>query len=499
MKSSRPFLIVSFLGVCLLAACGKHSAEITETPFIFNPVDTNFHSTELLIPGGNYDKKLIYTEGQLEKVEWKGVLAPAKGSQDYLVYIPLDSSSVHGILWVNHESTGPHPIIGDGGGASVMEVFRDTVSGWKLIGFPHAIDFSGVGGTLHNCLGATTPWGTILSSEEIEPMSNYERDPDDESRKLISDSSDFAGRSRWMNYGWMVEVDPMKRKVLGKRYAMGRFMHEGNVVMSDEKTVYMCDDAGPGAFFKFVADTAQHLGSGRLYAWQMKADSNGRHWIPLPQSRDSLLHARRFAFQRGASIFNRMEDMELLPDGSLLISESGKDSCDMSNAVNLGGKVMPYLEKYHVGNQVYDDRHGRILRYDPKTETMSVFLEGGQADEDRSIVLSNPDNLAVDLKRNLLVIVEDVNGASGGRVPGGANAKIVSEIYFLNLAQNAHRLDDLKRFAVLPPGCEATGPCWTPDYQSLFLNIRNSGDKQNPVPKGYEKSMTIVVTGFPEN
>lgn len=501
MKPVLPrFLTFLLLAVCAgwMGSCSRKTPENLGNSFIFNPVDTSYTTKELLLPGGRYMKSVLYREGDLEKVEWKGILAPAKGSHDLIVYIPIDGSASHGILWVNHESVMPHAEIGDGGGASVMEVFRDSINGWKLVGFPHAINFASVGGTLHNCLGALTPWGTILTSEEIEPANNEVRNPVDSTLKLIRDSTDAGGWRRWMNYGWMVEVDPIKREVLGKRYAMGRFMHEGAVVMPDEKTVYLCDDEGPGAFFKFVADTAKHLGSGRLYAWTMAADSNGSHWIAMPRGRDSLLHARRFAFQKGASAFLRMEDILELPDGTFLITETGKDSADLRPAVTMGAKVMPHLEKYHLGNQLYDDRHGRILRYDPKTEKMTVFLEAGQAKEDRSIVLSNPDNLAYDAKRNLLVIQENLNGSTSGRIAAYDGARETSEIYFLDLKLPTPRLDDLKRFAVVPAGCESTGACWSSDYGALFFNIQAESDPKKKAAPPYDKSMTVVVTGFPE-
>jgi uncharacterized protein len=500
----------------LLAGCGGGETPVDANAFIFNPIDTSFVATELKIPGGKYHAKIIYTEGTEERVEWKNVMAPAKGKHDFMAYIPIKGSATHGILWVNHETTTPHDQIGDGGGASVMEVYRDTVNGWTAVGFPHAINFESVGGTLHNCLGVVTPWGTILTSEEIEPANNRILHPlanDSAHALMVRDTSEVNGWRRWMNFGWMVEVDPIKREVLGKRYAMGRFMHEGNYAMPDEKTIYMLDDEGPGAFFKFVADTARNLRSGQLYAYRHEPDTLGNFWIKLPRSRDSLLHARRFAFQRGATIFFRMEDMEQLPDGTFLISETGKDSINLTAAIALGGKLAPHLQHLELGNKVYEDKHGRLLRYDPKTEKITVYLEGGQALEDKSIVLSNPDNLALDKKHGLLVIQEDLNGTSGGRVPTGtgvmskpipaspgkpaqpAAIKVANEIYFLDITKPKVTLDDLHRFAVIPVGFESTGAIFTPDFKSLFINLQSDG--QGGVPP-YDRSMTVVVTGFGE-
>lgn len=489
---ATPWAAALLAAALLLAGCGKEEDDASPNAFIFNPVDTTFVSTTLVIPSGRYRCDTLYIEGEDERVDWKNVLAPAKGKQDFLAFIPIGGSGSHGILWVNHETTSPHDQIGDGGGASVMEVFCDSVMGWRKVGFPYAVNFEPVGGTIANCLGTLTPWGTVLTSEELEPSSDAElHDP--QAGVMLRDT----GWGRWSNYGWMVEVDPVERKVLGKRHAMGRFMHEGVYAMPDHMTFYLLDDEGPGAFFKFVADTAKNLRSGQLFAYRHERDSLGRHWMPLPRGRDSLVYARRHAFQRGATIFNRMEDIELLPDGSFLISETGKDSADFAPAIALGGKVPPHLGYLHVGSQVYHDKYGRLLRFDPRTDEISVYLEAGQALEDKSIMLSNPDNLALDSKRGLLVIQEDINGTDAGRMPQrtGIRSKanpsevlVVNEIYFLDIRQPKPSLDDLHRFAVAPAGYETTGAVFSPDGDALFISL------QADEPPA--RSLTVVVTGF---
>jgi secreted PhoX family phosphatase len=503
-----------FLLLSAWVACGKHEAAVDPNEFIFNPVDTTFVSSTLVIPSGKYKSAVLYKEGTDERVEWKNVMAPAKGKHDFIAYIPIKGSPTHGILWINHASGAPHDQIGDGGGASVMEIFRDTIQGWSIVGFPYAINFESVGGTLRNGLGVLTPWGTILTCESMEPANNRVLHPltgDADRALMLRDTSDFEGWRRYQNFGWMVEVDPLKREVLGKRYAMGRMAHGGNYMMPDQRTVYMLDSDGPGALFKFVADTARNLGSGRLFAYRHDADTLGNHWISLPRGRDSLQHARRFAFQGGATIFNGLSDIDLLDDGSFLISEKGKDSANFAMASAIGGKVAPHLERLHIGNKMYVDKHGRILRYDPKTEKITVFLECGHALEDKSIVLSNPDNIAVDKTRGLLVVQEHLTGTSDGRIPRGTGVlqqamagaprsgnkgttyKVVNEIYFLDLKKPNPQLDDLHRFAVLPVGYAATGVVFSPDFKSLFMNLQVSNEG---APAPLDKSMTVVISGF---
>jgi secreted PhoX family phosphatase len=131
----------------------------------FNPVDTAFSNKTLVIPGGNFKVAVLFSMGDPVRVDWLDTLAAAKGAHDFLAFLPINGAVDHGILWVNHEEKKPHDLLGDGGGASVLEVFRDSLGNWKLIGTPHGVDFGPVGGTLANCLGAPTPWGTILTSE----------------------------------------------------------------------------------------------------------------------------------------------------------------------------------------------------------------------------------------------------------------------------------------------------------------------------------------------
>jgi len=54
---------------------------------------------------------------------------------------------------------------------------------------------------------------------------------------------------------------------------LGRMAHENPVIMPDHKTVYLTDDGGSKAFFKFVADNAGDLSSGTLYAAKMAQDA----------------------------------------------------------------------------------------------------------------------------------------------------------------------------------------------------------------------------------
>ncbi len=479
------------LSLLFLLSCGSKN-DVQEDSNSFTPLDTNFRNTGLLIPKGDFAYTILFQEGDLIFAPGNETeLVPARGRHDFMAFIPINEQPDHGVLWVNHEALDTNSRLGDGGGATIMEVLKDSTGEWTVIGPPHAIDFSTVGGTMGNCLGAVTPWRTVLTSEEVEPTRNLDFFPKD-GPPILRDTSEVDSLPRWASYGWMVEVDVDGKKAIRKNYAMGRLMHEGNYCMADQKTVYMMDDEAPGVFFKFVADKAGSYEKGQLYAFQLPDEGNRGSWLPLSRDRDSLVFARKMALQRGASIFIRMEDIELSADGIFYITETGKDSIDMSEGIALGGKIAPWLEKHHLGNGVYDDTYGRILTFNPETNALNVFLEGGQAKKDKSIHLGNPDNLALDLKRNQLVIHEDINEVTGGRVPE-ASTHWINEVYVLDLNIQSPTLDDLRRLVVAPHGAETTGGTWSPDFSTLFLNLQHPS-KANPAP--FNRASTVALTGW---
>lgn len=84
-------------------------------------------------------------------------------------------------------------------------------------------------------------------------------------------SSTVAALGKYYHYGWTPEVtvDASGKGTVVKHYAMGRFSHELAHVVADNKTVYFGDDSTNAAFFMFIADKAQDLSAGTLYAAKM--------------------------------------------------------------------------------------------------------------------------------------------------------------------------------------------------------------------------------------
>lgn len=128
-------------------------------------------------------------------------------------------------------------------------------------------------GTLGNCSGGTTPWGTILSGEEnfngyfVSPGTSagdkrYGLTGKPTARQWELDDPRFDTRNPGYEneanrFGWIVEVDPFDPSSTPRKHsAMGRFKHEGaNVIVakSGHVVAYMGDDERFDYLYKFVS------------------------------------------------------------------------------------------------------------------------------------------------------------------------------------------------------------------------------------------------------
>ena len=128
-------------------------------------------------------------------------------------------------------------------------------------------------GTLGNCSGGLTPWGTVVSGEEnfnsyfkaqgtSAADKRYGLDSDDSANGWENDVDRFdtnkPGYANEANrFGWIVEVDPWDPESTPVKHTnMGRFKHEGaNVTISDSghAVAYMGDDEKFDYLYKFVS------------------------------------------------------------------------------------------------------------------------------------------------------------------------------------------------------------------------------------------------------
>ena len=172
-------------------------------------------------------------------------------------------------------------------------------------------------GTLNNCAGGVTPWGTVLSGEENfnQYFVGADAAPAELKPRLdrygITTAARYpSGSRKWERaderfdlakhpneahrFGWIVEIDPFDPESRPRKHtALGRFKHEGaNVIVArDERVVaYMGDDERFDYLYKFVSDkkfmpgdswvarknNLTLLESGTLYVAQVRPDQRRR-------------------------------------------------------------------------------------------------------------------------------------------------------------------------------------------------------------------------------
>ncbi|MBK7877241.1 MAG: PhoX family phosphatase [Planctomycetes bacterium] len=486
-------------------------------------------------------------------------------NNDFLAYLPLpkgSTSSDHGLLFANHEYTWLHMLVPGlthttqrdqstraqhelemaAHGHSVVEVkrtdgrwsvVRDSKLNRRITGrTPIRIagpvaghermktkdDPTGtvVLGTLNNCSGGTTPWGTVLSGEEnfnkyFHGRTDDAREARNHARYDVGGELEFgwhrfesrfeiAEEPREANrFGWVVEVDPYDPTSQPvKRTALGRAKHESaTCVLNQDRrvVVYSGDDDEFEFVYKFVSAKAWDpkdpasartlLDAGTLFVARF-ADDETLEWLPLvhgsgpltkengfESQADVLIEARTAATLVGATPMDRPEDVETNPANGkvyVLLTNNTQRKKEETNAANPRKK----------------NRHGHVLELAPPKDAngvrdhaatkykWEVFLLAGDPKDEKADAkytkgtsehgwLSCPDNCAFDREGRIWIATD-----------GLMHSKLCDGVFACDTKGPAAA--QTKHFFRAPVGAEICGPCFTPDDATLFLSIQHPGE-----------------------
>ncbi len=566
--------ISATVGTTALLAADEAKAQAKGSAFSFKEVEAGVDENHHIAEGYDADVLLRWGDGLFPDspaFDPANQTPEAQAKQfgynnDYVGYTPMTGAadpSAHGLLFVNHEYTNPHLMfpgvveIKDGKpvmknatkeraaiemmahGATVAEI-RKTNGKWALVKdsrFNRRItvatemqlsgpvagtervrtnaDATGrkVFGTLNNCAGGLTPWGTFVTGEENfhgyfsgtlpeghKEAANYKR--------LALPSPPYAwGRfeerfdigkepNEPNRFGWIVEVDPMDpNSVPKKRTALGRFKHEGaeSIVARDGRVVvYLGDDERFDYVYKFVttgrfdannrAANMDLLDSGTLYAARFGSDGSVE-WLPLvfgqgpltaangfSSQADVLIETRRAGDLLGATKMDRPEDIQ--PNGVtgrvyvMLTNNTARTDAqvDAANprAKNAFGHIIEIIEDG--GDFTATKGKWEVLL---KCGDHNVAAVGAtfSTETTKNGWFGMPDNCAIDAAGRLWVSTDgngpDVTGRTDGiwAVDTQGEARATSKLFYR-----------------VPHGAELCGPCFTPDDQTLFAAVQHPGD-----------------------
>jgi secreted PhoX family phosphatase len=389
-------------------------------------------------------------------------------------------------------------------------------------------------GTLNNCAGGVTPWGTVLSGEENfnQYFVGGDQAPAADKPRLarygISTSARYPADSRkWERaqerfdlakhpneanrFGWIVEVDPFDPDSPPRKHtAMGRFKHEGaNVIVARNGQVvaYMGDDERFDYLYKFVSEKRYRPGdrrhnltlleSGTLYVAQVTGDSPAAEidgtgklpadgafdgtgtWIRLVSGNRSYVPGMTAAdvltFTRLAGDAVKATRMDR-PEDVQPSPRTGKIYAAMTNNTNRGVGTNPAVDEANPRNA---NKHGHIFELvedkgDHTGETFTWSLPivcGDPAAADT--YFGGYDKKAV----SPISCPDNVAFDSAGNlwISTDGNALGSNDGLFATAIEGAER-GHLKQFLTVPRGAETCGPFISTDDRSVFAAVQHPGE-----------------------
>jgi uncharacterized protein len=321
--------------------------------------------------------------------------------------------------------------------------------------------FASLSGTLRNCAGGATPWGSWLSAEETSYMPG-ETDPID------------AGLSPKVSkpHGYIFEVDSRSEGLVDPipLKAMGRFRHEAVAVDPATGIAYLSEDLEDGLLYRFRPEAVRrgtkpsalrvgdYARGGVLEALRVKGRPQllTQNWIAPP------------VIGLGESLaidWVRIEDPEPAVDTVHPATDPKRSQAAPSSTRAQGfaqgcaqfarseGIVYANGSVYLCCTDGGPDKLGQVFRISLREQRLSLVVQSN----DESL-LDGPDNIC-GAPWGDLVVCEDSLSRHENYVVG-----VTPQGRCYRIARNAH-----------PRKREFAGACFAPDGSTMFVNVQNPG------------------------
>jgi uncharacterized repeat protein (TIGR03803 family) len=359
---------------------------------------------------------------------WRGDVmsdgVPCPGQHDGMGVVGVEGDTI--LIVRNHEQSTGRPYLDapsityapDGAGGTTTLTFDVREGRWVKM-------WSSLAGTVRNCAGGVTPWGTWITGEET-----------------LADG-----------HGWLFEVAPEKGVPVPLR-AMGRFVHEAVMVDPSTGYVYETEDESPAGFYRFVPIAPGRLEEGGdLFMLKVKNRPNldlaregtvgtiwDVEWVPVPDPPATARSPHDQGKAAGGASFRRLE-------GCWWGERSG----------------------YFVSTNGGPEGEGQVFEYDPETETLTLLYASPSGRE-----VDNPDNLTVTPRGGLLLCEDAAGDSVAGERLVGLTLEGTTFVFARNNVRLARRYND-RVGAGDYTRQEFAGACYSPDGRWLFVNVQVPG------------------------
>ncbi|MEC9095113.1 MAG: alkaline phosphatase PhoX, partial [Planctomycetota bacterium] len=311
-------------------------------------------------------------------------------------------------------------------------------------------------GTVRNCAGGVTPWGTWLTCEETTDGPETTSDPQYEK-----------------THGWIFEIAADGQGNPKPLKAMGRFVHEAIAVDPKTSFVYETEDRGTSGLYRFRPNT-----KGKLH------DGGTLEMLRVPGHPD---------LSKGVQAGAVYEDLEWVKIDDPELAHTPETSNSLGvymQGRKKGGTNFNRLEGiwYYDGSMFFDStsggdaKAGQIWELNIAENTLRLVFESPSKQ-----VLNMPDNMAVS-SRGGIIICEDC-GITTLQTPQGIK-RYFPRLHALSPEGEIHVFAENNTLIEEPiygskgdfRGSEWAGANFSPDGKWLFANIQTPG-------------FTVAITG----
>ena len=507
-------------------------------------------------------------------------------NNDYVGFTALSDDGTRGLLCVNHEYTNEEVMFPGLGrqdragfegmtqdivdiemaahGGTVVEIEQGSDGKWALVQnsaynrritpLNTEMTFSGpaaghdrmktnadpsgmsVIGTINNCAGGMTPWGTYLMAEENfhgyfwTDVVDAEGKPDLAAQPEAKQMERYGVPGRWYawgqyydrfnidkepnepnRFGWVVEVDPRNPDAAPiKHTALGRFRHEGaetTVSSSGHLVIYSGDDNRFDYQYKYVSDAkvtddtavfgSPLLSEGTLYVARFDADGTVE-WLPLVHGNgpinakngfnsqaDVMIDTRLAADLLGATPMDRPEDAQPGPNGTayLMLTNNTRRTADQVNAANpRPDSAFGHIIEIKEANEDHAATTGTwsILVKCGDPAVAEVGAEWNPETSENGW-FGSPDNCAIDADGRLWISTDQ--GSNWGKT--GKSDGLYA------LETNGNLRGHSKLFFRCPVGGELCGPYFHDSGETLFLAVQHPGTDGTKDFEEFERASTF--------